>query len=219
MHVYGLTEVYGPYTICEHQPSWDELEAEERSRLLARQGVGMVQAESVRVVDEHMDDVPADGATLGEIVLRGNNVMLEYFRDSRATREAFRGGWFHTGDLGVMHPDRYIELKDRAKDIVISGGENISTVEVEQAIVSHDAVLEAAVVGRPDAQWGERPLAFVVLRSDHDVTADELRIHTRSLLAAYKVPDEFVFLRELPHTATGKVRKFDLRAGDHAATP
>ena len=218
VHVYGLTEVYGPYTICEYQPEWDELEADERSRLLARQGVGMVQAESVRVVDEHMNDVPADGATLGEIVLRGNNVMLEYFRDSRATREAFRGGWFHTGDLGVMHPDRYIELKDRAKDIVISGGENISTVEVEQAIVSHDAVLEAAVVGKPDAQWGERPIAFVVLRSDHDVTADELRIHTRSLLAAFKVPDEFVFLSELPHTATGKVRKFDLRAEDRATS-
>ena len=130
----------------------------------------------------------------------------------RATREAFRGGWFHTGDLGVMHPDRYIELKDRAKDIVISGGENISTVEVEQAVVSHDAVLETAVIGRPDPQWGERPIAFVVLRDDHDVSADELRIHTRSLLAAFKVPDEFIFVRELPHTATGKVQKFDLRA-------
>lgn len=212
VHVYGLTEVYGPYTICEPQPEWDRLGAEERSRLLARQGVGMLQAESVRVVDEHMQDVPADGTTLGEIVLRGNNVMLEYFRDSRATREAFRGGWFHTGDLGVMHPDRYIELKDRAKDIIISGGENISTVEVEQAVVSHDAVLEAAVVGRADPQWGERPIAFVVLREGHDVTPDELRIHTRSLLAAFKVPDEFVFVGELPHTATGKVRKFDLRA-------
>ncbi|ALJ22298.1 AMP-binding protein [Microbacterium sp. No. 7] len=216
VHVYGLTEVYGPFTICEHQPAWDGLDAQERARLLARQGVGMVQAESARVVDEHMRDVPADGVTLGEIVLRGNNVMLEYFRDSRATREAFRGGWFHTGDLGVMHPDRYIELKDRAKDIVISGGENISTVEVEQVIVSHDAVLEAAVVGRPDPKWGERPIAFVVLREGHEVDADELRIHARSLLAAFKVPDEFVFLTALPHTATGKVRKFDLRAPEAA---
>ena len=136
VHVYGLTEVYGPFTICEYQSEWDELESAERAKRLSRQGVGMVQAESARVVDEHGVDVPADGRTIGEIVLRGNNVMLEYFRDEEATREAFRGGWFHTGDLGVMHPDRYIELKDRAKDIIISGGENISTVEVEQAVVS-----------------------------------------------------------------------------------
>ena len=212
VHVYGLTEVYGPFTICEYQAAWDALEPGDRAKRLARQGVGMVQAESARVVDEHDHDVPADGKTIGEIVLRGNNVMLEYFRDRRATREAFRGGWFHTGDLGVMHPDRYIELKDRAKDIIISGGENISTVEVEQAVVSHDAVLEVAVVGVPHERWGERPVAFVVLRDEHAVTAAELRIHTRGLLAAFKVPDEFRFVAELPHTATGKVQKFDLRA-------
>ncbi|MAL05575.1 MAG: acyl-CoA synthetase [Microbacterium sp.] len=212
VHVYGLTEVYGPFTVCEYQTAWDGLDRGERAKRLARQGVGMVQAESARVVDEQGQDVPADGTTIGEIVLRGNNVMLEYFRDSRATKEAFRGGWFHTGDLGVMHPDRYIELKDRAKDIVISGGENISTVEVEQAVVSHDAVLEVAVIGRPDARWGERPVAFVVLREGHAAGADELRVHTRGLLAAFKVPDEFHFVAELPHTATGKVRKFDLRA-------
>ncbi|MBS1673469.1 MAG: AMP-binding protein [Actinobacteria bacterium] len=212
VHVYGLTEVYGPFTICEYQPAWDDVSPQERARLLARQGVGMVQAESARVVDADGDDVPADGVTIGEIVLRGNNVMKEYFRDRRATAEAFRGGWFHTGDLGVMHPDRYIELKDRAKDIVISGGENISTVEVEQAVMSHEAVLEVAVIGRPDHRWGERPVAFVVLRDGHEVTAAELRIHTRSLLAAFKVPDDYIFLPELAHTATGKVQKFDLRA-------
>ncbi|MBN9176901.1 MAG: AMP-binding protein [Microbacterium sp.] len=211
VHVYGLTEVYGPFTICEYQSRWDELEPGERATRLSRQGVGMLQAESARIVDEHDRDVPADGKTLGEIVLRGNNVMLEYFRDRRATREAFRGGWFHTGDLGVMHPDRYIELKDRAKDIIISGGENISTVEVEQAVVSHDAVLEVAVIGVPSERWGERPIAYVVLRKGHDVGDAELRIHTRGLVAAFKVPDEFLFVAELPHTATGKVQKFDLR--------
>lgn len=211
VHVYGLTEVYGPFTVCEYQEEWDHLDGEKRSEKLARQGVGMVQAEAARVVDESGDDVPADGVTLGEIVLRGNNVMLEYFRDRRATLEAFKGGHFHTGDLGVMHPDGYIELKDRAKDIIISGGENISTVEVEQAIVSHEAVLEVAVIGKPDVKWGERPVAFVVLREGHVVGAEELRIHTRARLASYKVPDEFTFQSELPHTATGKVQKFELR--------
>ena len=211
VHVYGLTEVYGPFTVCEYQQEWDELGSEERSRKLARQGVGMVQAEAARVVDEAGNDVPADGVTVGEIVLRGNNVMLEYFRDRRATRDAFKGGHFHTGDLGVMYPDGYIELKDRAKDIIISGGENISTVEVEQAVVSHEAVLEVAVIGKPDEKWGERPAAFVVLREGHEVGAEELRIHTRARLASYKVPDEFIFQSELPHTATGKVQKFELR--------
>ncbi len=212
VHVYGLTEVYGPFTVCEYQGEWDDLPADERSKKLSRQGVGMVQAESARVIDADGNDVPADGETVGEIVLRGNNVMLEYFRDRRATKEAFKGGFFHTGDLGVMHPDGYIELKDRAKDIIISGGENISTVEVEQAIVSHEAVLEAAVIGRPDEKWGERPTAYVVLRDGYDVDADELRIHSRARLAAYKVPDEFIFQAELPHTATGKVQKFELRS-------
>lgn len=213
VHVYGLTEVYGPFTVCEYQQEWDDLEGDARSKKLARQGVGMIQAEAARVVDDSGNSVPADGLTVGEIVLRGNNVMLEYFRDRRATREAFKGGHFHTGDLGVMHPDGYIELKDRAKDIIISGGENISSVEVEQAVVSHEAVLEVAVVGRPDEKWGERPVAFVVLREGHQVGAEELRIHTRARLAAYKVPDEFIFQIELPHTATGKVQKFELRAG------
>ena len=160
IHVYGLTEAYGPYSVCEYQEGWEELEVPARARPLARQGVGMIQAERLRVVDEQMRDVPADGTSLGEIVMRGNNVMAGYFLDPEASAEAFRGGWFHSGDLGVMHPDGYVELRDRAKDIIISGGENISTVEVEQALVTHEHVLEAAVVGVPDDHWGQRPKAY-----------------------------------------------------------
>jgi len=211
VHVYGLTEVYGPYTICEYQESWSERTAEERASLLSRQGVGMVQAENARVVDAQMNDVPADGETMGEIVLRGNNVMLGYYRNPEATAEAFAGGWFHTGDLGVMHPDGYIQLKDRAKDIVISGGENISTIEVEQALITHPAVLDVAVIGVPHPKWGERPKAFVVVRKGATVTAEELVEHTRGRIAKFKVPDEIVFPLELPRTPTGKVLKFELR--------
>ncbi|OWY80600.1 acyl--CoA ligase family protein [Rhodococcus sp. BUPNP1] len=216
VHVYGLTEVYGPYTICEYQDSWDDKPADERAALLSRQGVGMLQAETARVVDEDMNDVPADGETMGEIVLRGNNVMLGYYKDPDATEEAFRGGWFHTGDLGVMYPDGYIQLKDRAKDIIISGGENISTVEVEQAIVSHPAVLDVAVVGVPDEKWGERPKAFVILKKDESVTAEEIIDYTRTLLAGYKVPRDIVFPLELPRTSTGKILKFELRSAEAA---
>ena len=164
VHVYGLTETYGPISYCQSQPQWAGLPSHERSTLQARQGVSMIQAEGLRVVDAEMADVPADGTTMGEIVMRGNNVMAGYYLDPDATAEAFRGGWFHSGDLGVMHPDGYIELRDRIKDIVISGGENISTVEVEQALMSHPAVLDVAVVGVPDDKWGERPKAFVVLQ-------------------------------------------------------
>ena len=210
-HVYGLTEVYGPFTITEVQDGWGTLPAEERAGLLARQGVGMLQAESVRVVDAQMADVPADGQTFGELVLRGNNVMVGYFKGPEATEAAFAGGWFHSGDLGVMHPDGYVEIKDRAKDVIISGGENISSVEVEQAIVSHPDVVEAAVIGVPDERWGERPRAFVTLRSGADVSDDQLVTHVRSRLAGYKVPREFVRVDELPHTATGKIVKFELR--------
>ena len=212
IHVYGLTEVYGPFTICEPQEAWAQEPDEERSRLLARQGVGMLQAETARVVDSKLHDVPADGSTMGEIVLRGNNVMLGYFKDPEATATAFEGGWFHTGDLGVMHPDGYIQLRDRAKDIIISGGENISSVEVEQAIVSHPQVLEGAVVGVPDEKWGERPVAYVTLRDGATVTTQDLVAHTRSLLAGYKVPREIVVLPELPKTSTGKILKFELRS-------
>ncbi|MCD1146361.1 AMP-binding protein [Kocuria sp. LUK] len=213
VHVYGLTEVYGPHTICEPQDEWAQLPPAERARTMARQGVGMLQAESARVVDERMRDVPADGETLGEVVLRGNNVMLGYFKDEQATAEAFRGGWYHTGDLGVMHPDGYLQLKDRAKDIIISGGENISSIEVEQALASHPDVLDVAVVGVPDEKWGERPVAWVVRTGGSSATAEELRAHAAERLARFKVPDSIRFPEQLPRTATGKVRKNELRGG------
>ncbi|MEO9326858.1 AMP-binding protein [Gordonia aurantiaca] len=214
VHVYGLTEVYGPYTICEYQDAWTALDPGERAAKLSRQGVGMVQAENARVVLQDtlpLTDVPADGETMGEIVLRGNNVMAGYFRDEEETRKAFAGGWFHTGDLGVMHPDGYIQLRDRAKDIIISGGENISTIEVEQALVSHDAVVDVAVIGVPDEKWGERPRAYVLLHPGATLTAEELIEHGRRLLAGYKVPRDIVFAGDLPRTPTGKVLKGELR--------
>src|SRR5258708_3336520 len=161
VHVYGLTETYGPYTVCEIQDGWTRLDPQARNRLMAHQGVGMLVTDGVRVVAEDMTDIPPDGATMGEVVMRGNNVTSGYFNDPEATKKAFRGGWFHSGDLGVWHPDGYIELRDRAKDIIVSGGENISTIEVEAAIDSHPSVLEVAVVGVPDEKWGERPKAFV----------------------------------------------------------
>lgn len=211
IHVYGLTEVYGPYSQCDWQPDWHELEPSERARKLARQGVGMVTAERVRVVDPEMNDVPPDGVTMGEIVMRGNGVMKGYFRDDEATELAFAGGWFHSGDLGVMHPDGYVELMDRAKDIVISAGENISTVEVEQTLLSHPAVLDAAVIGIPDDRWGERPKAFVVLAPGQAAGERELIDHVRSRIAHFKAPDTIEFLGELPRNSTGKVQKFELR--------
>ena len=217
VHVYGLTETYGPISVCQSQPQWAGLSSEERSVLQARQGVSMIQAEGLRVVDEAMADVPADGSTLGEIVMRGNNVMAGYYLDPQATVEAFRGGWFHSGDLGVMHPDGYIELRDRIKDIVISGGENISTVEVEQALMSHPAVLEAAVIGVPDDKWGEHPKAFVVLRAAHSATQEELIAHVRTKIARFKAPREIDITLELPKTSTGKIQKFVLRDPEWAA--
>jgi len=219
VHVYGLTEAYGPYTVCEYQPAWDSLSPDSRARMVSRQGVAMVQAEPVRVVDEAMNDVPRDGEALGEILLRGNNVMLGYFKDEDATNAAFAGGWFHTGDLGVMHPDGYIELKDRAKDIIISGGENISTVEVEAAISSHPAVLDVAVVGFASERWGERPKAYVLLRPGRAVNESSLLEHARGTIARFKVPDYVVFVDTLPRTATGKVTKAALRALDDVPAP
>jgi fatty-acyl-CoA synthase len=216
VHVYGLTETYGPISVCQSQPQWAGLSSEERSVLQARQGVSMIQAEGLRVVDEAMADVPADGSTMGEIVMRGNNVMAGYYLDPEATAEAFRGGWFHSGDLGVMHSDGYIELRDRIKDIVISGGENISTVEVEQALMSHPAVLEAAVIGVPDDKWGERPKAFVVFRADHSATPEELIAHVRIKIARYKAPRDIDITLELPKTSTGKIQKFVLREPEWA---
>ncbi len=211
-HVYGLTEVYGPYTVCEPQESWAELDAATRATVQARQGVGMIQTDRVRVVDPNMNDVPRDGQTMGEIVMRGNNVMLGYYKDEQSTETAFSGGWFHSGDLGVMHPDGYIELRDRAKDVVISGGENISTVEVEQALMSHPAVLEVAVVGVPDEKWGERPKAFVVLHEGGQATPQELIDHVREQIAHYKAPRDVDLVVDLPKTSTGKIQKYALRA-------
>ena len=216
VHVYGLTETYGPISFCQSQPEWAGLSADERSVLQARQGVSMIQAEGLRVVDAEMADVPDDGSTMGEIVMHGNNVMAGYYLDPDATAEAFRGGWFHSGDLGVMHPDGYIELRDRSKDVVISGGENISTIEVEQALMSHPAVLEAAVIGVPDDKWGERPKAFVVLRAGESATPEELIAHVRTKIASYKAPRDIDITLELPKTSTGKIQKFVLRDSEWA---
>jgi fatty-acyl-CoA synthase len=210
-HVYGLTETYGPITVCEWQTEWDAAGGEERARLKARQGVGLVTSDPVRVVDGELNDVPADGETMGEVVMRGNNVMKGYFADEVATAEAFRGGWFHSGDLAVMHPDGYIEVRDRAKDIIISGGENISTIEVERALVRHPDVLEAAVVAIADEKWGERPKGYVTLRPGAELTAEELIDFSRETLPGFKAPSEIEF-GELPKTSTGKVKKYELRA-------
>ena len=215
-HVYGLTETYGPIAICEWHPEWDDFDVHRRARLKARQGVNMITADTVRVVDPELNDVPADGQTIGEVVMRGNNVMKGYFADEAATAEAFRGGWFHSGDLGVMHPDGYIELRDRMKDIIISGGENISTIEVEQALVRHPDVLEAAVVAIPHEKWGERPKAFVTLRPGTTLDAKELIAFARETLPGFKVPDEIEF-GELPKTSTGKVKKYELRERERGA--
>jgi fatty-acyl-CoA synthase len=216
IHVYGLTEVYGPYTVCQWQTSWAQEEVAERARKLARQGVAMLIADPIRVVDERMIDVPRDGQTVGEVIMHGNNVMAGYFNDPEATSKAFRGGYFHSGDLAVWHPDGYIELRDRAKDIIISGGENISTIEVEQAIVAHAAVLEAAVIGVPDQRWGERPKAFVVLKKGQQVSTQELIDHCKQRIARFKAPDFVEFVDELPKTSTGKLQKFALRERERA---
>jgi fatty-acyl-CoA synthase len=216
VHVYGLTETYGPFTVCQPQPQWADLPDGQRAALQARQGVGMIPAEGLRVVDDTMADVPADGETMGEIVMRGNTVMAGYYLDPGATAEAFRGGWFHSGDLGVMYPDGYIELRDRAKDIVISGGENISTIEVEQALMTHPCVLEAAVIGVPDERWGERPKAFVVLRSGTSATPTDLIAHVRTKIAGYKAPRDIDITVTLPKTSTGKIQKYMLREREWA---
>jgi len=217
VHVYGLTETYGPYTVCEVQDGWDTLDIKERSRLMARQGVGMIVTDGIRVVDEHMQDVPRDGETMGEVVMRGNNVMTGYFKDPDGTADAFRGGWFHSGDLGVWHADGYLELRDRAKDIIISGGENISTIEVEAAIDSYPGVLEVAVVSHPDEKWGERPKAFVVVRAgETPPTPAQIIAHVRTQIAHYKAPDQVEIVESLPKTATGKIRKVELREAEWA---
>jgi fatty-acyl-CoA synthase len=215
VHVYGLTETYGPVTVCPEQEAWHELPLAERARYLARQGQAYISSDLVRVVDDQMNDVPQDGATMGEVVMRGNNVMSGYFHDEAATSKAFAGGWFHSGDLAVWHPDGNIELRDRGKDIIISGGENISSIEVEQTITAHPAVLECAVIGMPDPRWGERPKAFVTLNEGAAATPEEIIAFCRDHLAHYKCPAAVEF-GPLPKTSTGKIQKFVLREREWA---
>jgi fatty-acyl-CoA synthase len=217
IHLYGLTETYGPSTFCQWQQEWNALTFEQQAALKARQGVGDLMAEQ-RVVREDMSDVESNGEEVGEIVIRGNAVMKGYYRDPEATQHAFRGGWFHTGDLAVIHPDGYMEVKDRAKDIIISGGENVSSLEVERAIYAHPAVLEAAVVSSPHERFGEVPKAFVVLKPNAAVTSDALYTHCRERLAGFKCPRRIEFVDELPKTSTGKIQKYLLREREHAST-
>ena len=210
IHLYGLTETYGPVMGCSWQPQWDDLELEEQARVLARQGTTYNGSDLVRVVDENTQDVPRDGETVGEVVMRGNSIMIGYHGQDAKTDEAFRNGWFHSGDLAVWHPDGYVELRDRSKDIIISGGENISSIEVEQVISEHSAVLEAAVVAMPDEKWGERPKAFVELKDGEDSSEEDMIAFCREHLARFKCPAAIEF-GELPRTSTGKVQKFVLR--------
>jgi fatty-acyl-CoA synthase len=209
-HLYGLTETFGPAVVCEWRTAWSKLPLEKQAQIKARQGVGNVIAQELRIVDVDGRDVPADAKTIGEIALRGNNVMLGYYRDDEATRRAAPDGWFRTGDLGVMHADRYIEIKDRSKDIILSGGENIPSLEVERALAAHATVMEVAVVAGPDPKWGEVPVAYVMLKPGAIASEAELIAHARGLLAHFKAPKRIVF-GELPKNATGKIQKFVLR--------
>ncbi|MCA0212585.1 MAG: acyl-CoA synthetase [Proteobacteria bacterium] len=218
-HVYGLTEVYGPATVCAQHAEWDALDIGERARLNARQGVRYHLQQGAQVMDpQTMKPVPWDGETMGEIMFRGNITMKGYLKNPAATQEAFEGGWFHTGDLAVQYPDGYIKIKDRSKDVIISGGENISSIEVEDVLYRHPDVLAAAVVAKPDAKWGETPCAFVELKAGATTTADAIVAHCKKHLAGFKVPRAVVF-GELPKTSTGKIQKFELRkqAGSAAA--
>jgi fatty-acyl-CoA synthase len=217
-HLYGLTETYGPATLCAWQPEWDGLALDERAAAMARQGVGYPTLDGLMVADpQTMKPVARDGKTMGELMLRGNTVMKGYLKNPRATRSAFRGGWFHSGDLAVWHPDNYIEIKDRSKDIIISGGENISSLEVEEVLYRHPSVMEAAVVAKPDAKWGEVPCAFVTLKPGASAAVSETEIvqWCRDNLAGFKVP-KYVVFGPLPKTSTGKIQKYALR--ERAAT-
>ncbi len=217
-HVYGLTEVYGPATVCAKHEAWDALDIGERARLNARQGVRYHLERDVRVLDSQtMLPVPQDGETMGEIMFKGNIAMKGYLKNPKATQEAFAGGWFHSGDLAVMYPDGYMKIKDRSKDIIISGGENISSIEVEDVLYRHPAVLAAAVVAKPDARWGETPCAFVELKGGVTTTAEDIIAHCKKHLAGFKVPRAVVF-GELPKTSTGKIQKFELRKLAGSAT-
>ncbi|MCF8029171.1 MAG: long-chain-fatty-acid--CoA ligase [Desulfobacteraceae bacterium] len=208
---YGLTEVFGPHSICKWRDEWQALPPEQKAKIKARQGVPYIHSVHMDVVDPNsMTPVPRDGQTIGEIVMRGNNVMLGYYKDPRATSEAFAGGWFHSGDLAVMHPDGYIQIMDRKKDIIISGGENISTVELENTIYQHPAVMEVAVVSAPDPKWGEVPKAYITPRPGAEATAEDIIAFCKQNLARFKAPKQVVF-GELPKTATGKIQKYKLR--------
>ncbi|MDB9919654.1 acyl-CoA synthetase [Amylibacter sp.] len=210
-HLYGLTETYGPAVVNDWQDHWSKLTQEDQARLKARQGVRYLPLEGLDVLDPiTMKPVPRDGKTLGEVMFRGNVVMKGYFKNPKATKEAFSGGWFHSGDLGVMHPDGYLQLKDRSKDIIISGGENISSIEIEEVLYRHDAIEIAAVVAMPHKKWGETPCAFIQTIDKHGISEDELKTWCMKLLASYKIPKKFVFTT-IPRTSTGKIQKFLLR--------
>src|SRR6202034_3927910 len=210
-HVYGLTEVYGPASVCAEQPGWDDLPADQRAQLKRRQGVPYPLQEDVTVIDpETMHEVPRDGETIGEVMFRGNIVMKGYLKNEKATREAFAGGWFHTGDLGVLDEDGYVIIKDRSKDIIISGGENISSVEVEDVLYKHPAVLFAAVVAKPDGKWGEVPCAFVELKDNAQASEAEIIAFCRGQMSGFKTPKAVIF-GPIPKTSTGKIQKFVLR--------
>ena len=217
-HIYGLTETAPFITVCEARPEHDALAAADRAVVKARQGVELMTSGHLRVIDEEGRDVPRDAATVGEIAVRGNVVMEGYYNDPEATAVAFRGGYFHSGDAAVVHPDGYVDIRDRLKDVIISGGENISSVEVEGVLLRHPAVQEAAVVGMPDAKWGEAPHAFLILKAGAAATAEDLRAFTRERLAHFKCPHSFTFVTELPKTATGKIQKFVLRGRTSAVT-
>ena len=211
IHVYGLTEIYGPAVVCAWHPEWNELDSSEQARLKARQGVVYSVQENMKIINTDTNqDVPKDGISLGEVLVKGNITMKGYFKNKKATDEAFQGGWFHTGDLGVWYEDGYIQLKDRSKDIIISGGENISSIEVEDAIYKHPEVVAVAVVAKEDEKWGETPCAFIELSEGSTVSEIDLKDHCKSLLAGFKVPRYFSFI-ELPKTSTGKIQKFKLR--------
>ncbi|MEY3525910.1 MAG: hypothetical protein RI997_19, partial [Pseudomonadota bacterium] len=210
-HLYGLTETYGPAVVNDWKVEWDSIDLAGQATKKARQGVRYLALEALDVIDpETMQPVPADGETMGEVMFRGNVVMKGYLKNPKASKEAFAGGWFHSGDLGVKHPDLYVQLKDRSKDIIISGGENISSIEVEDALFKHPSVQAAAVVARPDEKWGETPCAFIELKPGRTATAEELTQWCRERLAGFKCPRHFVFT-ELPKTSTGKIQKFVLR--------
>jgi fatty-acyl-CoA synthase len=213
IQIYGLTETAPAISICEPRPEHRSLPATERARIKARQGVELITSGELRVVDEKGHDVPADGATPGEIIARGNVIMEGYYNDPEATAKCMGDGWFHTGDAAVVHPDGYVQITDRLKDVIISGGENISSVEVEAALLRHDAIQEAAVVGMPHDKWGEAPHAFVVFKDGQSASSEVLRTFCRETMAHFKVPHAFTPVTELPKTATGKIQKFVLRQG------